>query len=431
MSMNREQPKPCKRLADAAAWALHALTPAEAQRFQTHLEHCAQCADEVAATLRTVQAVREAPQRTPSADLTERIMQEALPSDAPLATPRRRPFVAAWIAAAAALIILCGFVFYTLNREHQMTPHDLRAQALAQQTRQAADWIVDQQDADGAWSPSRTGGNEAYRPALTALAILALQRQAPTEYADAIRRGANALVAMQTETGAFCRNPGAQLYNHAFATTALLALPPELAQAPAIQAAGKRAIAFSLQAQNAQGAWDYARDGSGNTALSVWQIALLAQARQQGWSDSGGHLRRGLAWLQQQSNGHEFGYRSPGVPQPGHSGITLTAMSAATLLDAARTYPALQSAADAATDALRALRTKQDCVQADYYRDYFLARVSTQQDDGKLKKEVVARLNAQCAATAGGGVCWVANDAWRTSGGDLYATTLAMLSQRL
>lgn len=429
--MTSEQPKTCRRRADAAAWALGAMDAQASARFQTHLSACPVCAAEVAATTATVSALRAVPTRDPGADLTARILR-AIPGEAARPTPvLRLAFTPARLAMAASLAVLLGLYVYSRIGTHNAETAAQRAMALDRHTRAAADWIAGQQETDGTWQPSRTGGNDAYRPALTALSLLALQQQAPAHYAGAIQRGIVALVAMQTDEGAFCRTKGARLYNHAFASYALLAMPPALARSPAVQTARERAIAFSLSMQNAQGGWDYDREGPGNTALTVWQIALLTQARAQGWQDSQGHLRRGLAWLQQQSNGHEFGYRAPGVPASGQAGITLSAMATATLLDAARTYPALQPAADAAASLLRTLRAKQDATREDYYRDYFLARVSTRMDDRQTLEEISERLSTQCVTTGKGGARWLADDGWRTTGGDLYATTMAVLIQRL
>ena len=186
----------------------------------------------------------------------------------------------------------------------------------------------------------------------------------------AIERAVASLVAMQNESGAFCRTPGAQRYNHAFAAYALLSLPDGLLRTPAVQAACNRAIDYAQRTQTPQGAWDYTDDGSGNTALSTWQLAVLMQARLRGWPDDEGHLRRGLAWLRQQTDGHAFGYRTAGAPLAGRSGVTLTAMAASTLLEAARTYPTLQPEAVAAVSALNTLRDDVDVDSEDYYRDY-------------------------------------------------------------
>jgi hypothetical protein len=428
--MNSTRKKACPRLAETAAWALDAENERDARRLAAHVARCPECAAEAQAVRATVRQVRAAARREPAPDLTRRIMQ-ALPAE-PAARPAFHPaFLPLRYAAAAVLLAVGAGVLALRVRDRRQTQASLDRERLTRQADAAASWIAAQQESDGTWRPSLTGGNDAYRPALTALALMALQRQSPEAQAGAIRRGVAALVALQTPEGAFCRTRGARLYNHAFAANALFALPPRLARLPEVQAARNRALAFSLAAQTPQGAWDYDAEGSGNTALSIWQIALLTQARAQGWADDRGHLRRSLAWLQRQSAGRAFGYRQPGVLPPGDAeGLTLTAMAAATLLDAAREYPALQPAAEAAADALRQLRNRNAVTAPDYYRDYFLARVSAGVADLRALGEVQARLARAAAPAGAGGAHWVADDAWRTAGGDLYATSLAVLSPR-
>ena len=432
-AMNESVTNGCLRRADAVAWAQGRLDERGMRRVAAHLVRCAECAETAAALRDTVRRMRAAPLRETSPDLTRRILQ-ALPAEDAEPPRLRFTFRPLRAAAAAVLLLAVGLSLLSATRvqRRRQDAAGAQRQLLVRQSGAAAAWIASQQEADGTWSPSRTGGNDAYRPAMTALAIMALQQQAPAAQSAAIRRGAAALVAMQTEDGAFCRTRGARLYNHAFAANALFALPSPLSLEPDVRAARERALAFSLAAQNSQGAWDYTDDGTGNTALSVWQIALLTQARGQGWTDDRGHLRRSLAWLQCQSDGHAFGYRQAGVPpRGGGQGLTLTAMAAATLLDAARAYPALMPAAEAAADAVRQPRFRDTRMAPDYYRDYFLSRVWAGFADQRALDAVQARLAMAPSASGAAGTYWVANDAWRHAGGDLYATTMALLSPRI
>lgn len=429
--MKSDSDRCCRQLPNAPAWVMHALGPREARRFTAHLARCAQCAAEVRATRGTLDMIDATSPASPHPELTDRILH-AVAAEAARPPEGRRPAftLALGGAVAAAVAGLIGLVFWRQATIRQTESIAQLAGNMNAQMRQAADWIAAQQEADGTWHPSRTGGNDVYLPALTGLALLALQRQAPATHAGAIERAVASLVAMQNESGAFCRTPGAQRYNHAFAAYALLSLPDGLLRTPAVQAACNRAIDYAQRTQTPQGAWDYTDDGSGNTALSTWQLAVLMQARLRGWPDDQGHLRRGLAWLRQQTDGHAFGYRIPGAPLAGRSGLTLTAMAASTLLEAARTYPALQPEAVAAVSALNTLRGDVVTESEDYYRDYFLARVSEQQTDHVLMAEVCTRLARLGDTVPGGGVRWSATDAWGRSGGDLYATSMAVLSRR-
>ena len=296
----------------------------------------------------------------------------------------------------------------------------------------AADWLVAQQCADGTWSPAQTGGNEAFRPALTALALMALQRHAPVRHAAAIARAEKALEGLQTADGAFSDSPSSKLYNHAFATFALLSLRNERGEAPT--PAIRRALAFSLRSQNASGAWDYTAREPGNTALTVWQLGILLEARKAGWEDDAGQLRRGLAWLRKRGHDGIFDYREAFDRQytPRAGSLTLTAMATATLLEAAETFPELRPTAENAVASLRLAHGRsEERATRDHYRDYFLCRAFRDGADAGIAESIADSIAAQHSQTTSRAVApWKAEDVWSSTGGDLYATVMALLSVR-
>jgi anti-sigma-K factor RskA len=92
----------------AAAYALHALDPADEQRFEAHLEGCDQCRVDVSGYLESATALAAAVEPAdPPAELRERILRQARterPNVVPL-RPRRfavQTTVAAVVAAVAA-----------------------------------------------------------------------------------------------------------------------------------------------------------------------------------------------------------------------------------------------------------------------------------------------------------------------------------------
>ena len=346
---------------------------------------------------------------------------------------RRRAFAAltGGIAAALAVVLLVGEGIVSRPSVENLVASDSsetsRALTMADE---AADWLVDQQEADGSWAPARTGGNESFRPALTALALMALQRHAPERHAGAIDKAVSALESMQLRDGSFSSAPSSKLYNHAFASYALLQL--QIERQGALTPVLKRAIAFSLRSQTYDGAWDYTPGAPGNTALSVWELGLLIQARNAGWQDRDGHLRRGLAWLKRRGHAEGFDYRETldRETSPRSGGLTLTAMATATLLDATESFPQLKGTAEDAVTALQqACWRSEDRLSSDHYRDFFLARVSSRRNDiqeqGRIMADIVARHSNENDRAA---APWVAQDVWATTGGDLYATVMAMLS---
>lgn len=427
--MKRAESKSCRRIDMAAAWASGGLTQRQRELFGAHLDKCPECRSEVDSLQKTLLLLQEAPQAVASGELTTRIMG-AVAREARLERRELRLQPAPlWWSAAAALLLICLLPLAHHVMHGTADGEVVVVENTKQQQELALDWLAAQQESDGTWRPMRTGGNDAYRPAVTALALLALQSQAPERYETAVEAAVAALVALQTPEGAFCRTSGAELYNQAFVTYALLHLPDEVLSRSKVHAACSRAIDFSRTRQTAQGAWDYGREGSGNTALTSWQLAVLTKAKERGWNDDGGHLRRGLAWLRQQSDGHEFGYRQPGIAVAGHGRVTLTAMAATSLIEGAHLYQALSDDATAAVAMLYDLMGRVQSDGSDYYRDYFLARVSTLTGDSVARREVERRLAGNYESRLGHeGAHWPALDQWGRSGGDVYATAMAVLS---
>lgn len=373
----------------------------------------------------------------PSDGLTAHVMGAVFSEALAERRARRHRRLFAAVSGGAAAVLALAFVMGRLAGAPSepagvaVAAHRLPAAGEAlSMADEAADWLVAQQEADGSWAPARTGGNESFRPALTALALMALQRHAPERHGEAIARAAAALEKMQTPEGAFSASPSSKLYNHAFASYALLEL--QLERKEPLTPALRKAIAFSLRTQTHDGAWDYTPGSPGNTALSVWELGLLIQARKAGWEDSGGHLRRGLVWLRQRGRSDGFDYRETldRETSPRSGGLTLTAMATATLLDAAETFPQLKGTADEAVTALQqAYWRSGDRLASDHYRDFFLARVSSSRNDSREQGRIVADVIARHSNENDRAIApWVAEDAWASTGGDLYATVMAMLS---
>jgi anti-sigma-K factor RskA len=108
--------------ADAAAYVLGALEPAEAEAFSRHLATCAVCRDEVAAFQHTANALAMAPPQHPAPrGLKRRVMRAVRESDteahaSATQRPRRwgsgllaRPAIAA-VAAFAVVVVVVGAI---------------------------------------------------------------------------------------------------------------------------------------------------------------------------------------------------------------------------------------------------------------------------------------------------------------------------------
>jgi hypothetical protein len=410
----------CPQAVQAAAWATGNLPPAEQAGYAAHVQQCAVCADELAACRRMVACLRDVPAvgPEPSANLTARILA-ALPAQAfrPTAWSRTIFFVRqhryAWAAAAAVLIWLAAAWLVA---------------SVGQTGRIAQDgcaWIASHQEADGSWDPESGGGVARYRPALTAMATLALMRE-PDRYAREIAAACSALQRAQADDGTFGPDETGRMYNQALATWALLSA---YGRHPEYEQAIDRSLAHIRMRQQAMGGWGYLRDGAdaANTAVTAWQVQVLARAQQAGWVDDGGHLRKGLVWLRQRADGRgQFGYtagRGGGEGTP-----TLNAMGAYTLLAAGGASAELVSVAATVMDRLPRGAQGACAVEADFYRAFFTVAAWDATGDRAQAGRVRAGI---CDKRETRGVdkgSWTPLDSWSKVGGRLYATSLAVLT---
>lgn len=200
-----------------------------------------------------------------------------------------------------------------------------------------AEWLLANQLADGTWN---TRGSRAYAPALTAIAALALSGR--DGGGDAAARAIASIESMQRPDGSFGDNGTSVLYNHAFATYALVedALRTGKGMTPAVE----RAVAFTLSSQDASGCWDYPGSTGGNAALTVWQAGVLASARNLGWNDAEGGLRRAVRWLARHEDGGLLDYRLAlrRETEPVSGGAMLTALATASLSRYLLKYPGME-----------------------------------------------------------------------------------------
>ena len=289
-------------------------------------------------------------------------------------------------------------------------------------------WLAENQEADGTWDPARHGGTEAFRPALTALAVLALQFHAESSYrvesshvdttrfdsiyTPHISKGIAALAALQTEDGSFGGDSSqAKLYNLAMATYTL-------AQAQHSSTATlSRAIACLNACQQPDGSWTYAElvfgaPGStheGNAAITAWMTRALAIAEAHGNAGATIPLRKGLRWLRDNvRDDGRMAYHPASAPSD-----TLTALSAHSLIEAGKLFPDLQALGIRMTDAINI----QPSDTTDCYRDY--AKILAFESAGKTAKaESVRRQLRQNPRS---------QDPWRIAGGQLYTAALTTL----
>ena len=414
----------CQQATNAAAWAIGELDPDAQRAYRKHLERCPFCAAEMLALQKTVAQLRNVriPEVEPSPDLTDRIMA-ALPPDAfrvtrfarVLSFVRRHRYQ---VAAAAAVVMAMGSLGVWQLALRAPVDAGLAAHA-------GCAWIARQQDADGSWDPAKGGGSALYRPALTALASLALLRETD-RYPKEITAACAALLRVQNPDGAFGADSSGRMYNHALATWALLAAYDKGSH-PELTAAIDKAVAFIRSRQQATGGWGYSADEPANTAVTAWQVQVLARAQQAGWDDAGGHLRKGLNWLRQRAgNGGQFGYTAA----RGDASATppLNAMGAYTLLTCGGARPELVQVATAVLAHLRTDPQAGKAKDADFYRAFFTVAAWEAAGDSQRADRMRAVVCDRRETRGADQGSWAPTDDWSKVGGRLYATSLAVLT---
>ena len=351
-------------------------------------------ATEAEALRLVLERLRQLPQRIPSAGLQDRVMQAVR---AERTRCRRQSLWQPAAMLAAGLLILATLVIW---RQSGDLPGD--ADTL---------WLARQQAQDGSWNPALSGGDPAYRPALTALAALALA-QAPDapRWREQISRACHALHAMQNHDGTFGGAGRVQSYNQAIATYALGRLLP---YAPATRPALDAAVARGSALQSAEGGWDYENNSSGNAALTAWQVRAMAAAAGHGVAGAHMPLRKGLLWLRgmTREDGSVAYHRNAATTSEG-----LTALAAHTLISSGAAFEGLPELGRRMVATLSA-RPGQvaDCYR-DYARTLAFASSGARAEARSVRQAMLARLRAG------------ESDQWDKVGGALYTHALAALS---
>lgn len=372
---------------------------------ETHLELLP--AAEAEALRGIVARLRAAPERVPSAALAGRVLA-AVDAERARGARRIRPPAPWWGFAAAAAVILCASLGVVFLGRMAGGAGGSGAEA------EGVAWLAASQEADGTWDPVRHGGAGAYRPALTALAALALARE-PGAHAVQVAAACRALARCQQADGSFGGEDRAGLYNHAITTFALASL---YAGQPELHPVLERAVAFIRGRQTAAGGWDYEAGSEGNAAVGAWQVRALACAAEKGFAEAEVPLKKGLRWLR--GTAREDGSVAYHRGSPGSS-ESVNALAAYALITSGKAYPELSEAGRFVAGRLRA--AAEGAAGADCYRDY--AKVLAFEAAGaKGPAESVRR---QMAAGRGRAAT---QDQWGSVGGKLYTTALTALAAK-
>lgn len=347
--------------------------------------------------------LRAAPEREPSAGLADRILSAV---DAERGRNRRRfrapaPWWGTLLAASLAIALSLLSVYQCRNRV-----------AARAGLPDGYAWLAASQESDGTWSPARHGGSEIYRPALTALSALALDRAGG--YGPQIQRACDALTALQAPDGSFGGEGRVGLYNQAITTFALASL---CSRHPSLKTSLGRALAGVAARQTAQGGWDYEAGSEGNAALTAWQVQTLACAEAQGFDAAKIPLRKGLRWLRgaARDDGSIAYHRGSAARSDG-----LSALAAYALITAGKDFPGLPELGRHVAGSLTT--AAQVPAVADCYRDY--AKVLAFESAGAKAQAETVRHQMVARQTA------ALPDQWESVGGKLYTTAFAALAAK-
>ena len=149
---------------------------------------------------------------------------------------------------------------------------------------QGGAWLLERQLPQGGWDAETLGDRPEFAPALTALGLLALHRQAPEANREAVLRGATALCAMQAPDGSFGRGEALRL-NQTLVSAVLLEINQSL-RSPVLGEAIAAAQSFSRRAAaSGDGTWGYASGAGRHPAAAGLFAAPGGSSPQQALRD--------------------------------------------------------------------------------------------------------------------------------------------------
>lgn len=342
----------------------------------------------------------------PSAGLVERVVA-AVEREEQVVESGRRGVPAPWgwaVAAAAVVMLLLGVQHYLgrLARGGGVPPVGVGESGV--------NWLVQSQGSDGSWSPAEHGGEAVYRPALTALATLALAVQECGGYEEQVALGVGAILREQLADGSFGGEGRALYYNQALATYALAKLA---SGGWDVGSTLERAVGYIAMHQGAEGGWDYEEGSSGNAAVTSWQVQALVLAEKQGVERAGVALRKGLRWLRGQAR------ESGAIAYHADSrrcSEGVTALAADALMVAGAEFEGLPELGRRAAATLRSRGDR----PVDYYSDYARVAALTHSGSAQQADEIKRRV----VESASLGVA----DQWEMVGGGVYRAAFAALT---
>ncbi|WFB34869.1 terpene cyclase/mutase family protein [Kiritimatiellota bacterium B12222] len=265
---------------------------------------------------------------------------------------------------------------------------------------QGVEWLVEQQQADGAWSASKWGGHDRFSDGVSALATLALLNSPEPIRRESLDRAVSALES-RLKAQSIQLEQGPQFYNYILTLYTLSEIQKQMPD-PARQSLLQQSYATLIRLQQASGGWGYpdeapmgySSETEANTAVTWWVAQLLSERPSLRLPQAEASLSRAQYWLSQQqlANG-DVKYQSGGKQIAGPEDALYWMMT--------RNENSPQLAQN---DAYRDLFRLSDLKESDLYQDLW----AQQQADGAWRNQ---------------------QDRWWQAGGQVYLTALSVLTQ--
>ena len=309
----------------------------------------------------------------------------------------------------------------------------------------ALKWIADNQEEDGSWSSTKSGGGREDKIfghdrdgagaqadcGITALATLALlasgQSHLEGQYQEEIQSGLEFLVRSQKSSGDLSGDARlfAKMYCHSMSLLALseaLAMTGDQRLMPAVQ----RGVNFTVAAQNRKdGGWRYAPGDPGDMSQFGWQVLALHSAKLGNASIPRGTFDRMNKFLESCTSGVGNGLASYKPKQGPSTTMTAEALMCRYFLNQdVKPTTLMEASRKIATD-----RPTPHHVNLYYWYYGTLAMYHAGGNDWdkwntELKKTLLTLQNRE-GDKAGS---WPASGVWGGYGGEVYSTAMATLS---
>ncbi len=155
-------------------------------------------------------------------------------------------------------------------------------------TAEALKWLAANQNADGSWSSSDTGGKYPHNPAMTGFSLLAFMSQGNLpgqgQYAKNVSSAARFLMAAQREKDGYLGGrPEGNMYCHGIATLALaelLGMYPDEELRASVKKAVDLTIGCQSRQQGSEGGWRYQpQPTDADISVTIMQVMALRTPR--------------------------------------------------------------------------------------------------------------------------------------------------------